>query len=272
MTWLSVTAQRSAALGLLLLLAHASAANAAPDLAQLLDACQACHGREGISETAGFPNLAAQKNDYLVRQLEAFKNGERKNDLMAAVAAQLSAADIRALAQHWSRLPGTARASSTSTAIRSRLVFPADFPKGFVLYERRDDPAAGTAVLRYANAPAHSAARAGQPLRAGAVIIVANHALQLDAARRPLRDAAGVPLVGKATSYAGMAIGAGWGETVPPLLRNGDWDYALFDAERTRRETVNQAPCLACHKPLAADSHVFTLKALRETTGAALAN
>ena len=65
-------------------------------------------------------------------------------------------------------------------------------------------------------------------------------------------------------AVAAMEARAGWGAAVPALLRNGNWDYALFDANRVRNDRLNQAPCLACHKPQAASSFVFTLPALRE--------
>jgi hypothetical protein len=64
-----------------------------------------------------------------------------------------------------------------------------------------------------------------------------------------------------------MESRVGWGNTIPTLLRNGDWDYALFSAEGTRRNELNQAPCLACHKPQEANSYVFTLDALRKAAG-----
>lgn len=206
-------------------------------------ACQACHGRGGISSAGHIPNLAGQKKDYLVKQLEAFKRGERKDDLMAAIAAQLSDTDMGALAQAWSEAAAGAAPLAGPPAIPSRMAFPAGFPQGFTLYETVDGP---PLVKRYANDTALRAARAGQPLPHGAVIVVANHG-------------AG----GAVVSFAGMAAAAGWGAGVPGLLRNGDWDYALFGADGTRRDSVNQAPCLACHKPLAADSFVFTMKALR---------
>jgi cytochrome c553 len=224
-------------------LATLSAAAEPPVIA----ACQACHGRDGISSAGHIPNLAGQKKDYLAKQLEAFKSGERKNDLMAAIAAQLSDADIAALALAWSQTTGGAPAA-TAPAIPSRMAFPAAFPQGFTLYETVDGP---PLVKRYANDTALRAARAGQPLPHGAVIVVATYGAD-----------------GAAVSYAGMASAAGWGAGVPALLRNGNWDYALFGADGTRRDSVNQAPCLACHKPLAADSFVFTMKALRAAAAA----
>lgn len=233
----------------------------------LASACQACHGREGISESGAFPNLAGQKKDYLVRQLQAFRAGQRKNDFMSAIAGQLSDADMETLALFWSRKPGAGSADASpgaALAIRSRMTFPADFPAGFTLYETLADD--GQVVKRYANDAALRAARAGSALPPGAAIVLANHEAQLDAAQKPIVDGEGRPVAGKLLSYAGMESRAGWGDAVPTLLRNGDWDYALFTATGARRDSVNQAPCLACHKPIAADSYVFTMKALRAAT------
>ena len=48
---------------------------------------------------------------------------------------------------------------------------------------------------------------------------------------------------------------------------HGDWDYALFGPDGKRRDQLNQAPCLACHKPQETNSFVFTLDKLRKATG-----
>lgn len=216
----------------------------------LIVACQACHGRDGLSEGPDVPNLAGQKLNYLVRQLEAFRSGERKNALMAAIAAQLTDADIGALAAHWSQLPGARSANGQApapAAIRSRMAFPAGFPEGFTIYQTTEAAPDGSFIRRYANEAALRSLREGRPLSNGAMIVVANLTSTHDL-----------------SSYAAMESRAGWGAGLPLLLRNGDWDYALFGADRVRRDTLNQAPCLACHKPLAADSFVFTMKALRE--------
>ena len=59
-----------------------------------------------------------------------------------------------------------------------------------------------------------------------------------------------------------MARGAGWGREIPEMLRNEDWNYAVFTPARQPRPGVNQAECLACHKPLGKSSFVFTLDRL----------
>ena len=212
-------------------------------------ACQACHGANGVSRSPRVPNLAGQQPDYLAAQLHAFKNGARHNDFMEAIAAQLSDAEMTALARYWSSRPadggGDVHAAAAGPAIPSRMAFPADFPNGYTLYQAVTTN--GAVAERYANAAAVAAARAGRPLPDGSVILVVN------------RPSAGAPPSG----YAAMETRAGWGEAIPALLRNGNWDYAAFDAQRVRNDRLNQAPCLACHRPQAANSHVFTLAELR---------
>lgn len=66
--------------------------------------CAGCHGPEGISMNDLWPNLAGQKEGYLVAQLKAFKSGERKNPMMSPMAAPLSDADIEDLAAYFSSL------------------------------------------------------------------------------------------------------------------------------------------------------------------------
>jgi cytochrome c553 len=236
------------------LAASAASAQTPPHAA----ACQACHGRAGVSASGHIPNLAGQKADYLVAQLKAFKSGARKNKLMAAIAAPLSEAEMRGLAQFWSAQGGTAaQADANDTAaILSRMEWPANFPAGFTVYETEVSTADAIVVERYANTIALQAARAGQALPDGSVIVAANHNL--------VADDKGQPTKGVVSSYSAKAARAGWGADVPALLRNGNWDYAAFNAQGVRNDKLNQADCLACHKPIAADSYVFTLKALRE--------
>ena len=212
-------------------------------------ACQACHGAEGISRNPRVPHLAGQQPDYLVAQLQAFRSGTRKNDLMEAIAAQLSDAEMNAIAHYWSSKPAgggaDAHAAASGPAIPSRMTFPASFPTGFTLYQTTTDH--GAVTERYANATAIAAARAGRLLPDGSVIIQVS------------RPAAGAPPNG----YAGMETRAGWSQPIPALLRNGNWDFAVFDAQRVRNDRLNQAQCLACHRAQAANGHVFTLAEIR---------
>jgi cytochrome c553 len=66
--------------------------------------CAACHGAEGISAIPNYPNLACQKEKYLVKAIHDFKSGARKEPLMAPMVAPLSDTDIENLAAHFSTL------------------------------------------------------------------------------------------------------------------------------------------------------------------------
>ncbi|GAB5381387.1 MAG: hypothetical protein Alis3KO_34940 [Aliiglaciecola sp.] len=66
--------------------------------------CVACHGANGISMIPMYPNLAGQKEQYLVLQLKAFRDGDRKNMVMAPMAANLSDDDIAHLAAYYAGL------------------------------------------------------------------------------------------------------------------------------------------------------------------------
>ena len=64
--------------------------------------CAACHGANGVSVSPDFPNLAGQYEDYLVKALTHYKNGKRKNPIMAAQVTNLSDKDIADLAAYFS--------------------------------------------------------------------------------------------------------------------------------------------------------------------------
>ncbi len=66
--------------------------------------CAACHGPNGISVAPVYPNLAGQKEQYIIKQLKAFKDGTRKDPLMSPMAAPLTDADVENLAAHFSSL------------------------------------------------------------------------------------------------------------------------------------------------------------------------
>lgn len=64
--------------------------------------CAACHGADGNSVSPQFPKLAGQNADYIVRELQRFKSGDRKNAIMQPMAAPLSTQDMEDLAAWFS--------------------------------------------------------------------------------------------------------------------------------------------------------------------------
>ena len=77
---------------------------AKPDLvkgeASFTAVCAACHGADGNSGTPGYPKLSQQHPEYLVKQLQEYKEGKRKNAIMQGFAATLSSEDMKNIA-YW---------------------------------------------------------------------------------------------------------------------------------------------------------------------------
>jgi cytochrome c553 len=230
-------------------MATAWSAGNAVDGANTSVPCQACHGADGIGISAEIPNLAGQKTVYIQTQLKAFKSGDRKHDVMGPIAKQLSDADVENLAAFWNSLPvgGESRqaAAAAVAARHPQMMFPADFPAGFTKYFKQEDAETKSESNFYANAVALQAARAGKPLPNGSIIVVEGKTN------------------GATSYYSGMELRQGWGKDVPELLRNGDWGYGLFNAQKVRGEKNNYAMCLACHKSVAADDYLFTRAKLK---------
>lgn len=63
--------------------------------------CVACHGLDGMSAVAANPNIAGMPEQYIAKQLELFKSGNRKNPTMQGMAANLTPDDMKALGAYY---------------------------------------------------------------------------------------------------------------------------------------------------------------------------
>lgn len=63
--------------------------------------CVACHGPDGNSGAPAFPKLAGLGAQYLYKQLEEIKNGERVVPLMMGMLADMSDQDLQDLAAYY---------------------------------------------------------------------------------------------------------------------------------------------------------------------------
>jgi cytochrome c553 len=68
--------------------------------------CVACHGQNGISVSPNWPTLAGQHQDYLKHALNQYRDGTRKNAVMAQMAAPLTDEDVKVLARYYASLKG----------------------------------------------------------------------------------------------------------------------------------------------------------------------
>lgn len=72
-------------------------------------ACQTCHGLDGLSKLPEAPNLAGQPEPYLVKSLNDYRKGIRKNDMMSIVVEQLKDQDVADLAAYYAAIEITAK-------------------------------------------------------------------------------------------------------------------------------------------------------------------
>jgi hypothetical protein len=114
----------------------------------------------------------------------------------------------------------------------------------------------------FANPAAIEAAKAGKDLPNGAYLFAEVHSAKLDADGKPVRARMASSSRQAAPSIRRWQRDAGWGKDMPEILRNEEWNYAVFTLDKKLRPGQNHAECLACHKPLDKASYTFTLKEL----------
>ena len=252
----------------------AQAADIEAGRAKAATVCAACHGANGMSVSEAVPNLAAQRAGYIEAQLKFFKDGTRREPgavsraaIMNAIAAQLSAEDIANVALYYSSQPGAAAGATSAflpNVAKSGVAFPEGYKDTFTKYHTISFPATKQVRYYYANKTALEAARAGRPLPDGSMLFAEAYSAKLDADKKPVMGKDGNFEPEKLVLYTAMAREAGWGNDIPEMLRNENWNYAIFNVDKKPRAGVNQAECLACHKPLDKVSYTFTLKQLGE--------
>ncbi len=93
-----------------------------PDLtkgqAKATEVCMACHSADGSRGSPANPIIAGQHPEYLIKQLQEFKSGKRKNAVMQGFAAMLSDEDMRNVAFFYASKdakPGFAKNKATVT-------------------------------------------------------------------------------------------------------------------------------------------------------------
>ncbi len=117
--------------------------------------CAGCHGANGIGIMGAYPNIAGQHADYITKQLKAFKSGERKDPVMAPMAAGLSEQDMADIAAYFASFgrDGSAPAASDSAEaapaanVTAAPAVVANASAGKALYEHGDKARGITACI-----------------------------------------------------------------------------------------------------------------------------
>ena len=105
----------AAAVALFICAGAAAAADAEAGHAKA-QVCAACHGNDGNSTNPAVPSLAGQPAQALATQLFQFREGNRKNEQMSPMAANLSNADMNDLGAYFASVKPAPPAHRTAPA------------------------------------------------------------------------------------------------------------------------------------------------------------
>lgn len=83
--------------------------------------CKECHQPDGNSIVAEYPRLNGQFGPYLLKQLQDFRDGRRKNVIMQALTQDLGDADLANIAAHFAAQPVMKGKAAPVNALGKRL-------------------------------------------------------------------------------------------------------------------------------------------------------
>jgi len=156
-------------------------------------------------------------------------------------------------------------AVSLTVAVRAggdKVAFPDNYAKG-VLYTTVDRPDNKQYRELYSTPEAVAALKAGQPIPSGTVLTLVQFKAVLNAAGEPEKDANGRFMKGDLIGYTVMEKRAGWGTEYADDIRNGEWEYQAFKADKTPNDKAVLKNCFTCHKPLDKQDFVFSFDKMK---------
>jgi len=136
-----------------------------------------------------------------------------------------------------------------------KVEYPKNYQSQYVWMGDTDRHDNNTIRRLYMNPEAYATAKAGQPLPDNTVLVLEMRSIKMADGKPVLEAGRFVPgdaVVGIAVQQKKRGFGTEYAET----LRNGDWEYAVFDINGVRRNAPTTA-CLTCHKPRAGEDFTF---------------
>jgi hypothetical protein len=159
--------------------------------------------------------------------------------------------------------------ATTVVAEPQKIAYPGGYQDEFIEYLRVDRPDRKIVRFMYVNPAAHEAAQPGEPLPDGTVLVMEDHKARLGAGEEAETDAEGrlVP-TDEVTNVFVMEKRERFGEEYPPEKRNGEWEYAWFLPDGSRKADAEFDGCFSCHLSRAERDFTFTFyKYVRDEKG-----
>ena len=140
-----------------------------------------------------------------------------------------------------------------------RVAFPNGYQQKFTRYLEVDRPDRKIVRFMYVNPEANLAAKSAADIPDGTILIMEDHPAEVDASGTPRLTADGRLIAAdKVSAVFLMEKRKGWGDAFPADKRNGDWDYAVFNTDGTRRGDVKYEGCFSCHQSRDRRDFTFT--------------
>lgn len=154
--------------------------------------------------------------------------------------------------------------ASTAVADTDRIAFPADYETKMQNYVSLDRTQNEDQVIRlFAPEEALDAAKSGAELPYGTVLVAEIYKAKKDKDGKVIKSSLGRRIRDKFAAIAVMQKEKGWGEQYPEGLRNGDWDFAIFNPKGERLVDKDLNSCRGCHAPLRDTQHLFSLEHMK---------
>ena len=158
-------------------------------------------------------------------------------------------------------------AVSLTVAVRAggdKVAFPENYAKGVLYHHLRSSPTPSSTARSTRRPTALAAAKADQPMPSGTVITMVSYKAKLNSEGSPEKDGSGRFIkTQEIAGYGVMEKRAGWGTEYPDDVRNGEWEYQAFKADKTVNDKANLKGCFTCHKPHDKQDFVFSFDKMK---------
>jgi hypothetical protein len=144
---------------------------------------------------------------------------------------------------------------------QERITIPRDYATSMALYNTIERPDRNPKVIRhfYVDRPSLAVARAGA-VPHGTLLIMEDRKAKVGTDGEPEFDANGrMVATDEVLGLSAQKKDRGFGESYKPELRNGEWEYAVFDPKTAApRVGANVEGCLRCHLARTERDYTFT--------------
>lgn len=153
--------------------------------------------------------------------------------------------------------------SLTAPALEDRVLeLPADYRTAFTNYMTSDRLQNEEQVIAlFANSAARDAARKGEAMPDGSVIVGEIYAAKKDADGAVAESMLGLRIPEKLLAIVVMERRAAWADQYPDAMKLGGWEFEVFspDGKNLGKDT---AGCRECHAPLGEGDYVWSIEHL----------